>query len=84
MDDNALWQELTSVFSSVFGRSDFTLTPTTTAGDIAYWDSLNHVQLILAVERHFQIRFKHAQVASFENVGDLYAAVKSTLEKKTA
>ena len=76
MNDNQLHQQLTDVFRSVFKSNNITITSETTAADIAEWDSLNHVQLILAVEAAFGIRFRHAEVASFENVGDMIQAIQ--------
>ncbi len=80
MNDNQLWEKLSLVFRSVFERDNITVNSNTTANDIAEWDSLNHVQVILAVEADFGIRFKHAEVASFENVGDMMGAIKRHLK----
>jgi acyl carrier protein len=51
------------------------------AGDIEGWDSLNHIQLIVAIEKHFNIRFSAAEIQSWENVGYMCEAVKQKLSK---
>jgi len=42
-----------------------------TAVDVAEWDSLNHINLIVAIEREFKIKFTTAEVAGLKNAGDL-------------
>ena len=44
-----------------------------TAADVKNWDSLNHIDLIVAVEREFKIRFTTAEVTTLKNVGALAA-----------
>lgn len=76
MDDNQFWEELTAIFRRVFSDQSIVIKPETTAADMSQWDSLSHIQLILAVEQHFGIRFSNTEVSSFDNVGDLMAAIK--------
>lgn len=73
------WQKMTEVFRSVFENRSIVVSEKTTGDDIIEWDSLNHVQLILAVETAFRIRFRHSEIAAFENVGDMMQAVKRQL-----
>jgi len=43
----------------------------TTAADVSGWDSVTHVQIIVAVERTFGMRLKSSEVAQLENIGSL-------------
>lgn len=70
---------LTEVFRQVFDDPSISLTPSTTADDVEGWDSLSHINLIMAVENRFNIRFKQKEVSSFKNVGDLARCVESKL-----
>lgn len=70
---------LTEVFRQVFEDPDITLTPETTADDVEGWDSLSHINLIMAVENRMNVRFKPKEVLSFRNVGDLARSVESKL-----
>ncbi len=70
---------LTEVFRQVFDDPEITLTPEITADDIEGWDSLSHVNLMMAVENRFDIRFKPKEVLSFKNVGDLARCVEGKL-----
>ncbi len=72
-------QILTQVFRQVFDDPGIELTPQTTADEVEGWDSLSHVNLIMAVENRFNIHFKQKDVMSFRNVGDLARGVESKL-----
>jgi acyl carrier protein len=71
-------ERLTQTFRSIFGRQDIQLSRNTTANDIKEWDSLMHINLIVAVEKEFKVRFTALEVMSFNNVGDLV----DTIERK--
>lgn len=71
MNDNELMTRLTGVFRNVFGNEQLNLSRTTTAHDVDGWDSLMHINLIVAVEREFKIRFTTREITGLENVGAL-------------
>jgi len=48
-----------------------TVTPDLSAADVAEWDSLTHISLMVAVERTFSVRFRVGEVEALKNVGDL-------------
>ena len=73
--------ELNEVFVRLFNNPRMVVTESTTAKDIAEWDSLNHVKLILGVEAQFQIKFSLKEVMRFENVGDICAAIAFRLDR---
>ncbi len=70
---------LTEVFPQVFADPEITLTPETTANDVDGWDSMSHVNLIMAVENRFNIRFNQKEIMGFRNVGDLARCVEGKL-----
>jgi acyl carrier protein len=70
-------QILTSVFQKVFENDSIVLSPIMTADDIEGWDSLSHVNLILAIETEFNIEFSQKEVRRFKNVGDLIVAIET-------
>ncbi len=72
-------QILTTVFQQVFDDPTISLKPETTANDVEGWDSLSHVNLIMAVENRFNIRFSQKDVVGFKNVGDLARCIESKL-----
>lgn len=72
-------EKLNAIFCTVFDDDDIVIAPETTSNDIDGWDSLSHVNLIVAVESGFGIRFTHKEVLSFKNVGDLLDCIVSKL-----
>ncbi|MBR6618388.1 MAG: acyl carrier protein [Oscillospiraceae bacterium] len=63
--------KLTEVFQDVFDDDDIVLTDATSAKDIEDWDSLEHINLIAAVERAFRMRFTVREVSGMKNVGEM-------------
>ncbi|CAN5394678.1 acyl carrier protein [soil metagenome] len=63
--------ELQSILRSVFAQPELELYDEMSAKDVDGWDSLAHIQLIVAVEKHFKVKFKNAEIARLKNVGDL-------------
>jgi acyl carrier protein len=72
-------EKLTGIFRMVFDNEDITLRPDMTANDVDGWDSLAHVNLILAVEKGFGIRFSQKELLTFKNVGDLLRSIETKL-----
>lgn len=70
---------LNEVFRQVFDDPSIILSAETTADDIEGWDSLSHVNLIMAVENRFNVRFKQKEALSFKNVGELAQSIESKL-----
>ena len=62
---------LTEIFQDVFDDDDIILTDNTCADDIEDWDSLEHINLIGAVERAFKMRFTVREVSGMKNVGEM-------------
>jgi acyl carrier protein len=79
MNDEQIFREMTEVFRKVLDIPDLVLVPATTADDVEEWDSLTHIQLVAAVEKHFKIRFVAAEIQGFRNVGDMAAAIARKL-----
>ena len=73
-------ERLTKVFRAVFDNESITLTPDLTADDIDEWDSLSHINLMLAIELEFGIEFSQSEIQNFSNVGELIECVKTKLE----
>jgi len=63
--------EVNRIMCDTFNNQTIQLKYETTAREIAEWDSLNHVELVLAVEKHFKIRFNFADLQKFKNVGEM-------------
>ena len=71
MTKEEILQGLTEIFRDVFDREDLVITPRTTAADIPEWDSFNHINLIVASEMTFKVKFQVAETEELKNVGEL-------------
>ncbi len=72
-------EKLNTLFRRVFNNDSIELTPQTTANDIDGWDSLSHMNLILAVELEFNLEFTQKEAFGFQNVGELAACIDQKL-----
>jgi acyl carrier protein len=80
MDFNTILAKVNDIFIDVLDNSDIKLTPATTAKDIEEWDSLSHIQLIVAIEKKFKLRFKSSEINSWNNVGDMCLSIEKSLK----
>jgi acyl carrier protein len=71
MTREKLYEELNEVFKDVFDDESICVDDHTTADDIEDWDSLEHINLIVAIEKKFSIKFNMGEVNKFKNVGEM-------------
>lgn len=71
MSREEVYEALNGVFQDVFDDEDIRVSDATTAADIEDWDSLEHINLIVAVEKKFNIKFNMGEVNTFKNVGEM-------------
>jgi acyl carrier protein len=69
--DEQVLAEVNRIVCDVLGNDSIQLKYETTAHDVKDWDSLNHIQLVVAIEKHFKIRFNFAELQKFKNVGEM-------------
>ena len=69
MTREQVYAELNEVFQDVFDDESITVSDETTADDIEDWDSLEHINLVVAVEKQFGIKFTMGEVNGMKNVG---------------
>jgi acyl carrier protein len=74
--------ELTPIFREVFDDETIVVSRQSTADDIDAWDSLSHMNMVMAVEIKFKIRFALGELPGLKNVGDLVDLVQKKLDKK--
>ncbi len=70
-----IWERLQKIFQQVFEDPHFTITEQMSAKDVSNWDSLTHIQLILAVEKEFQIKIPLGELEAMQNIGDLFKTI---------
>ncbi len=71
MEKSQILDEVQAIFCDVLDNEEIVLAKETTADDIEEWDSLTHIQLIVAIEKHFKIKFTSKEILSWQNVGEM-------------
>jgi acyl carrier protein len=72
---------LTQIFRDTLDESSLVLAPTLSADDVENWDSLSHVDLIVAIEKEFRVRFTTGEVSALKNVGELEALIQTKISR---
>ncbi|MBV8155026.1 MAG: acyl carrier protein [Candidatus Eremiobacteraeota bacterium] len=75
-----MYDRLTGIIREVFDDDTLVATPDLIADHVDGWDSFAQIRLIVHVERAFGVDFAAAEIASFDNVGDLAARIHSKLQ----
>lgn len=71
MKKEQVFKQLNEVFCEVFDDETISVNEFTTADEIEDWDSLEHINLIVAVEDKFNMKFGMGEVTSMKNVGEM-------------
>jgi acyl carrier protein len=77
MDPTTIKGRLTRVFQDIFDDPNLQITESMTADDVDAWDSLTHIDLIVEVERQFNIKLSTGAVRELKNVGDFIALISA-------
>jgi acyl carrier protein len=82
MQTTDIIKEVNGIFIDVLDNPDIKLLPETTAKDVEEWDSLSHIQLIVAIEKHFKVRFTSSEIQGWKNVGEMCASIQKHVETR--
>ena len=81
MERSEIFKKVNEIFCDELDNDDIVLTDETTADDVEAWDSLSHVQLIVAIEQAFGIKFTSNEILSWNNVGELIDSLEKRLKE---
>ena len=79
MESPDILSQLTLIFQNFLDEDDLVLKRETTADDIEEWTSLNHLQLIVCIENHFDFKFNHKDISNLSDIGNLIDLISSKL-----
>lgn len=71
--------EVKDIFRDILDEESLNLTRETTANDVDGWDSLTHIQLIVAIEKKFKVKFSSKEILSWKNIGELLDSLHSKI-----
>ena len=80
MDRVVLLEKISEIVMDVTDAEDVVLTDSSVPADVEDWDSLNHIQIVVEIEKEYGIRFSTQEIQSFQNVGD----VANMIEQKVS
>ena len=71
MNREEVKSKLNGIFCTVFEKDDIKIHDAMTAAEVEEWDSINHINLIVSVEKGFKVSFTTKEVQGLKNVGQL-------------
>jgi acyl carrier protein len=77
MQRTEVFGNVQEIFRDILDDEDIVLVDSTSADDIEEWDSLTHIQLVVAVEKKFHLKFTSQQMLSWKNVGEMVDFITS-------
>jgi acyl carrier protein len=80
---NQLQSELQDVFRRVFDDDELVITESMSAADVDGWDSMAHINLIIAIEKRFEIKFTASEIAALGRRGQNVGSMLQILAVKT-
>lgn len=75
MEHQTTLQAINHIFKDVLDNDDVVVTETTTSNDIEEWDSLTHIQLIVAIEKYFGLKFTSMEISAWKDVGEMISSI---------
>ncbi len=82
MTEPEIYDALNQVFRNVLEDDSISLTPQTTAEDVENWDSMNHIFIVVELEKRFGVKFHAAEMEELKNVGELVSLLEDRLAAK--
>lgn len=76
MERSEILQQINAIFIDTLDNEDVVIEEATQATDVDEWDSLTHIQLVVAIEKHFKIRFTSKEIQSWNNVGEMLNCIQ--------
>ncbi len=76
MSQDRVYDELTEILRDVFDNPDVVATPELSAKDVPEWDSFNHINVVLAAEMRFGVKFRTSEIEGLRNVGDFVTLIE--------
>lgn len=71
ISESQVYEGLAVIFADVFLRDDIALSPTLSARDVEDWDSFKQIEIVMATEEMFAMKFTSAELDNLRNLGDL-------------
>ena len=70
MTEQEVYETLNEIFRDIFDDDSIEITAQTSARDIPEWDSFNHINIVVASEMKFGVKFRTSEIEGLANVGE--------------
>jgi acyl carrier protein len=81
MERKEMLKQVNDIFIKTLENGSIEILDSTTADDVDEWDSLTHIQLVVGIEKHFEIRFTSREIQSWNNVGELIDCIEGKIQQ---
>ena len=71
MTRSEVFEKMNRIFRDNFDDESIVLTDSTSAEDIEDWDSLEQINLVVAIQDEFHVKFNIQEVNAMQNVGEM-------------
>lgn len=79
MTRDEVMSKVQDIFRDVFDDDSLIITDSTNSDDIEDWDSLEHITLVVSMEKEFNMSFDIKEVGKLENVGGMVDLIMSKM-----
>ncbi len=84
MTRDEVFEEVRKIFRDNFDDDDLVIVDETNSSDIEDWDSIEHINLVIAMEKKFDLKFNIREVGKLANVGEMVDLIVSMLDNKSS
>ena len=81
MDSAAIIKDIQPIFRDVLDVPDLQLTRQSNASNVEGWDSLSHVNLVMAIEKKYKIKIALGELQDLKNVGEMADLIQRKLKR---
>lgn len=71
MERKEILSEINEIFIDTLDNEELIIEEKTQAKDVDDWDSLTHIMLVVAIEKHFKVKFTSKEIQSWNDVGEM-------------
>lgn len=79
MERNEILKQIQNTFREIFNKTEMIISENTSPVDVDEWDSLNHIQIVVALEKKFKIKFTSIELQNWRNVGDIVNSIQNRI-----
>lgn len=72
---------LNEIFRDIFDDDNLVIERATNADDIDDWDSLSNINIVVAIEKRYQVKFALGELQELQNVGDMVDLIEKKITR---